>query len=98
MALEPRIIPTLLSGGSGARLWPLSRETYPKQLLNLLGDKTLLQQAAMRVAGSPLFGPPIVVANVDHRFLIAEQLRGLGMEAATTVLEPVGRNTAPAAA
>ena len=98
MALAQSIIPTLLSGGSGARLWPLSRETYPKQLLNLLGDKTLLQQTAMRVAGSPLFGLPIVVANADHRFLIAEQLRGLGIEGSTTVLEPVGRNTAPAAA
>ena len=98
MTVERRIIPTLLSGGSGARLWPLSREAYPKQLLSLLGDKTLLQQAAMRVANSPLFERPIVIANADHRFIVAEQLRGLGGNAPTTVLEPVGRNTAPAVA
>ncbi len=93
-----RITPVLLSGGTGSRLWPLSREAYPKQLLSLLGEKTLLQQTAMRVGDNTVFSDPIVVANTEHRFSIADQLRGVGMNAATMVLEPFGRNTAPAAA
>lgn len=93
-----RITPVLLSGGTGSRLWPLSREAYPKQLLSLLGEKTLLQQTAMRVGDNTVFNDPIVVANTEHRFSIADQLRGVGMNAATMVLEPFGRNTAPAAA
>lgn len=93
-----RITPVLLSGGTGSRLWPLSREAYPKQLLSLLGEKTLLQQTAMRVSDDTVFNDPIVVANTEHRFSIADQLRGVGMNAATMVLEPFGRNTAPAAA
>jgi mannose-1-phosphate guanylyltransferase / mannose-6-phosphate isomerase len=89
--------PVLLSGGSGTRLWPLSREAYPKQFLPLVGDRTMLQETWLRVA--PLAaGAPIVVANEDHRFLAAEQLRLLGVEQAPIVLEPVGRNTAPAIA
>jgi mannose-1-phosphate guanylyltransferase/mannose-1-phosphate guanylyltransferase/mannose-6-phosphate isomerase len=93
-----RITPVLLSGGTGSRLWPLSRETYPKQLLSLLGEKTMLQQTAMRVSDNAAFNSPIVVANAEHRFSIAEQLRGVGITDATMVLEPFGRNTAPAAA
>lgn len=93
-----RVIPVILSGGTGSRLWPLSRRSFPKQLLALTGQRTLLQEAALRTAGSDLFGPPIIVANVEHRFVIAEQLREIGVEAARIVLEPVGRNTAPAVA
>ena len=93
-----RITPVLLSGGTGSRLWPLSRETYPKQLLSLLGNKTMLQQTAARVGENANFNAPIVVANAEHRFAIAEQLRGAGVTGATMVLEPFGRNTAPAAA
>lgn len=89
--------PVLLSGGSGTRLWPLSREAYPKQFLPLVGDRTMLQETWLRVA--PLAaGGPIVVANEEHRFLAAEQLRLLGVAHAAIVLEPVGRNTAPAIA
>lgn len=91
-----RIVPVLLSGGKGSRLWPLSRETYPKQLLSLLGDRTLLQQTALRVADPLLFSDPIVIANAEHRFSIGEQLRAVAVKNASIVLEPVGRNTAPA--
>ena len=89
--------PVLLSGGSGTRLWPLSREAHPKQFLPLVGDDTLLQATWRRVA--PLSSAaPLVVANEDHRFLVAEQLRVIGAPRARIVLEPVGRNTAPAIA
>ena len=89
--------PVLLSGGSGTRLWPLSREAYPKQFLPLVGDDTLLQATWRRVAPlSP--ASPLVVANEEHRFLVAEQLRVIGAPQARIVLEPVGRNTAPAIA
>ena len=89
--------PVLLSGGSGTRLWPLSREAYPKQFLPLAGEDTMLQATWERVAA--LAGAaPIVVANEEHRFLVAEQLRQVGAPAPTILLEPVGRNTAPAIA
>lgn len=89
--------PVLLSGGSGTRLWPLSREAYPKQFLPLVGERTMMQDTWERVA--PIAGAaPIVVANEEHRFLAAEQLRLVGVEHAAIVLEPVGRNTAPAIA
>ncbi len=89
--------PVLLSGGSGTRLWPLSREAYPKQFLPLVGDDTMLQATWLRVA--PLAGlAPIVVANEEHRFLVAEQLRQVDAPTPAIVLEPVGRNTAPAIA
>ncbi|HET7656377.1 MAG TPA: mannose-1-phosphate guanylyltransferase/mannose-6-phosphate isomerase [Luteimonas sp.] len=89
--------PVLLSGGSGTRLWPLSREAYPKQFLPLAGADTMLQETWARVA--PIAGfPPIVVAGEDHRFLVAEQLRQAGAPTPAIVLEPVGRNTAPAIA
>ncbi len=91
------ITPVILCGGNGTRLWPLSRDMYPKQLLALTGDKSLLQQTALRLAGMEEVGPPLVLCNENHRFLVAEQLRQVGIEAAAIILEPVGRNTAPAA-
>ena len=91
------LTPVILSGGAGTRLWPLSRELYPKQLLALTGERTMLQQTALRLDGLAASGP-IVVCNESHRFLVAEQLRQLGVEARATILEPFGRNTAPAIA
>ena len=89
--------PVLLSGGSGTRLWPLSREAYPKQFLPLVGEATMVQETWRRVA--PLADrSPIVVANEEHRFLVAEQLRQIGAPVPDIILEPVGRNTAPAIA
>lgn len=92
-----QLTPVILSGGSGTRLWPLSREMYPKQFLPLVGDKTMLQATWLRVA--PLAGSgPIVVANAEQRFVAAEQLALVGGHPAAILLEPVGRNTAPAIA
>ncbi|SDD11127.1 mannose-1-phosphate guanylyltransferase/mannose-6-phosphate isomerase [Aquimonas voraii] len=91
------ILPVILSGGSGTRLWPLSRESYPKQFLPLTGEDSLLQATWKRVAALTTCRP-IVVGNVDHRFMIAEQLREAGVTPASILLEPVGRNTAPAIA
>lgn len=91
------ILPVILSGGSGTRLWPLSREAYPKQFLPLVGEDTMLQATWKRVA--PVAGAaPIVVANYEHRFMAAEQLRECGAAPSALILEPVGRNTAPAIA
>lgn len=90
------IVPVILSGGSGTRLWPLSREHYPKQLLALAGERTMLQQTALRVDGISGIQPPVLVCNEDHRFLVAEQMRELGKAPAAIILESVGRNTAPA--
>ena len=94
---ETRIVPVILSGGSGTRLWPVSRESFPKQLWPLVSQRTMMQETALRAAG-PAFAPPIVVCNQEHRFLIAEQLREAGIGNARIVLEPVGRNSAPAIA
>ncbi|HJU20831.1 MAG TPA: mannose-1-phosphate guanylyltransferase/mannose-6-phosphate isomerase [Stellaceae bacterium] len=91
------IHPVILSGGSGTRLWPMSRTLYPKQLLRLLGDHSLLQQTVRRVAERERFAAPLLVANEEHRFIIAEQLREIATEPHALLLEPVGRNTAPAA-
>jgi mannose-1-phosphate guanylyltransferase/mannose-6-phosphate isomerase len=91
------IHPVILSGGSGTRLWPMSRTLYPKQLLRLLGDDSLLQQTLRRVSDRDRFAPPLLVANEEHRFIIAEQLREIGVVPRALLLEPVGRNTAPAA-
>ena len=92
-----RIVPVILSGGSGTRLWPVSRESFPKQLWPLISDRTMIQETALRARG-PAFTPPVVVCNQEHRFLIAEQLRGVEINDARIVLEPVARNSAPAIA
>jgi mannose-1-phosphate guanylyltransferase len=93
-----QIIPIILSGGVGSRLWPLSREHFPKQCLPLADSQySLLQQTVLRIQGFEL-GSPIVVCNEDHRFLIAQQLQALGVKDATILLEPASRNTAPAIA
>lgn len=92
------IIPIILSGGTGSRLWPLSRELNPKQLLPLVNDRTMLQNTVSRFAGVPGFAPPMVVCNEHHRFMVAEQLRAMGIKPSSIILEPVGRNTAPAVA
>lgn len=92
------LIPVILSGGSGTRLWPLSRELYPKQLLPLVGKGTMLQETLARIRGVDQVGAPIVVCNESHRFLVAEQLREIDAEPQAILLEPVGRNTAPAVA
>jgi mannose-1-phosphate guanylyltransferase/mannose-6-phosphate isomerase len=93
----PKITPLILSGGVGTRLWPLSRALRPKQLLPLASDKSMLQETVLRTAGAG-FGPPLIICNEDHRFMIAEQLRELGVTPKAIVLEPQGRNTAPAVA
>ena len=93
-----RLQAVLLSGGSGTRLWPLSREAYPKQFLPLAGEDSMLQATWLRVAPIAPSAPPIVIANEEHRFLAAEQLRLVGVSNPAIVLEPVGRNTAPAIA
>lgn len=91
------IQPVILSGGSGTRLWPLSRESYPKQFLPLAGEQTMLQATWQRVAPIASRGP-LVIANEEHRFVAAEQLHQVGAEPAAIILEPMGRNTAPAIA
>ncbi|SDF41430.1 mannose-1-phosphate guanylyltransferase/mannose-6-phosphate isomerase [Thalassobaculum litoreum] len=91
------IHPVLLSGGAGTRLWPLSRTAYPKQFLTLQGDHSLLQTTALRVCDPATFAPPLVVANTEHRFIVAEQLRAVGIEPAAILLEPAARGSAPAA-
>ena len=91
------IHPVILSGGSGTRLWPMSRTLYPKQLLSLLGQDSLLQQTVRRVADRQGFAAPLLVANEEHRFIIAEQLREIAADPRALLLEPFGRNTAPAA-
>ena len=92
-----KLQPVLLSGGSGTRLWPLSREAYPKQFLPLVGTDTMLQATWQRVQALAE-AAPIVVAGEEHRFLVAEQLRQIGAPTPAIVLEPMGRNTAPAIA
>ncbi len=93
---DHRIYPVILSGGSGTRLWPLSREQYPKQLLPLMGKRTLLQETVARLDGLENVANPVFVCNEDHRFLVAEQVRQLGKTPLAIILEPSGRNTAPA--
>ena len=92
------IYPVILSGGSGTRLWPLSRSAVPKQLLPLASEHSMLQDTVQRLAGLAPIGTPLIICNNDHRFLIAEQMRQISVQPAAIVLEPVGRNTAPAAA
>ena len=90
------LIPVILAGGSGTRLWPLSRRLYPKQLMALSGTATMLQQTLRRLSGLAEIFPPIVICNDHHRFMVAEQLRADEVAAEAIILEPVGRNTAPA--
>jgi mannose-1-phosphate guanylyltransferase/mannose-6-phosphate isomerase len=92
--------PVIMAGGSGTRLWPLSRAGYPKQFLVLKGQHSLLQEAARRTqalgADDLDVSPPIVVGNEDHRFMVLDQLREIGASPSAVMLEPTGRNTAPA--
>ncbi len=90
------ITPVILSGGAGTRLWPMSRRDYPKQFLPLAGDNAMLQDTALRVALPNRFAPVLVVCNEEHRFMVAEQLRRQEQEPQGILLEPLGRNTAPA--
>ncbi len=94
------LVPVILCGGTGTRLWPLSRASYPKQYWALASntDDTLLQQTQQRLAGLPGLAPPLLICNEDHRFIVAEQMRQIGVEPAAILLEPIGRNTAPAVA
>ncbi len=95
-----RLVPVILCGGTGTRLWPLSRASYPKQYWPLAGssDETLLQQTQQRLKGLPGLAPPLLICNEDHRFIVAEQMRQIGVDLAGILLEPIGRNTAPAVA
>ncbi|MEM7565207.1 MAG: mannose-1-phosphate guanylyltransferase/mannose-6-phosphate isomerase [Pseudomonadota bacterium] len=91
------MIPTILSGGSGTRLWPLSRKMYPKQFLSLMHDETMLQKTLVRLRGID-HKSPMIICNNEHRFIVAEQARQIDIEDAAIILEPFGRNTAPAIA
>jgi mannose-1-phosphate guanylyltransferase / mannose-6-phosphate isomerase len=93
-----QITPVILSGGSGTRLWPLSRKEYPKQYLPLAGDNTMLQETILRLNGLDNLTDPIIVCNADHRFLVLEQCQQIGVKNSIILLEPVSRNTAPAIA
>ena len=90
------IVPVILSGGSGTRLWPLSRKNYPKQFLSLVNETTLFQDTIMRLPTDA--SSPIVVCNEEHRFIVAEQLRQIKSNNKAIILEPIGKNTAPAIA
>ena len=90
-----KITPIILCGGSGSRLWPLSRKSYPKQFVPLVGDKTLFQDSSERLTG-PRFKNPVIVTNSDYRFIVTEQLQEIGIDPGAILIEPEGRNTAPA--
>ncbi|RQT36238.1 mannose-1-phosphate guanylyltransferase/mannose-6-phosphate isomerase [Burkholderia contaminans] len=92
------IFPVVLCGGSGTRLWPMSRGGYPKQYLKLTGDHTLVQQTVLRLRGMADIAAPIVITNTEQRFIVADQLRSIDVTPSSVVLEPMGRNTAPAVA
>src|SRR5690242_5414631 len=96
MTAQHKITPVLLSGGSGTRLWPVSRSVYPKQLLPMIGEQTMFQETVQRFAGASDFAPPLIVCNDEHRFIIASQIQAAGVIPTMIVLEPFGRNTAPA--
>jgi len=87
------VIPIILSGGSGTRMWPYSRSMYPKQFLPLVGENSMLQETVLRLGNTI---EPLVVCNEDHRFMVAEQLRAININAHSILLEPVAKNTAPA--
>ncbi|MGB8601331.1 MAG: mannose-1-phosphate guanylyltransferase/mannose-6-phosphate isomerase [Rhizomicrobium sp.] len=97
MTSNSRIFPVILSGGSGTRLWPLSRASLPKQLLSLHGPRTMIQETVLRAA-LPGSAAPFLLCNDNHRFFVAEQMQTIGVKPGAIVLEPIGRNTAPAAA
>jgi mannose-1-phosphate guanylyltransferase/mannose-6-phosphate isomerase len=96
--MDTQIYPIILSGGTGSRLWPMSRALLPKQFLPLLSDRTMLQDTVLRLSGLADCQRPVVVSNTEHRFLVAEQLREIDVPPHAQILEPVGRNTAPAVA
>ena len=93
-----KVYPVLLAGGSGTRLWPLSRKSYPKQFSNLIDDKTLFQSSALRLTSSSAldFAPHITLTNADFRFIIGEQLQEIGIDPGPIMIEPEAKNTAPA--
>ena len=95
---HPPLVPVILAGGAGNRLWPLSRQEYPKQLIALLGERSLIQDTALRFTDGARFSAPLVIANDAIRFTVAEQLLAVGVKPSALVLEPVGRGTAPAVA
>ena len=95
---QKMIQPVILAGGSGTRLWPLSRALYPKQLINLVDENTMLQNTVKRLDGLAEKADPVVICNDEYRFMVAEQLRLMGVTPGAVILEPVGRNTAPALA
>ena len=92
------IYPVVLCGGSGTRLWPMSRRSLPKQFLPLLSDRSMLQETVLRLVSIPDVAGPVIISNNEHRFLVAEQLRDVGVISGAQILEPIGRNTAPAIA
>ncbi|MCB9481741.1 MAG: mannose-1-phosphate guanylyltransferase/mannose-6-phosphate isomerase [Desulfobacteraceae bacterium] len=92
------LIPVILAGGSGTRLWPLSRRLYPKQLIELTSDNTMLQETILRLENIENLSDPIIICNEEHRFMVAEQLRQISIESPSIILEPVAKNTAPAIA
>src|SRR5262245_14244340 len=97
MSTSPLVIPVLMCGGAGTRLWPVSRESMPKQFVSLIGERSTFQQTLARVTDPTLFGRPIVITSADFRFIVAEQLRELEIEA-DIVLEPMRRDSGPAVA
>src|SRR5574344_1247314 len=92
-----KIYPVILSGGSGTRLWPLSKKAFPKQFLQLTSDNSMFQETYLRLKGLDIESP-IVVCNIEHRFIVAEQLNELNINNSSIILEPIGKNTAPAIA
>ena len=92
------ITPVILAGGSGTRLWPVSRKLYPKQFVDIYNEETMFQNTILRIEGIEELNLPIVLCNEEHRFMVAEQLKKIDKTPESIILEPVGRNTAPAIA